>query len=253
VREHVQDCYDRRVRVIVGVIAVLVAGCDDGEPVDPPCGTVRGDECGRDQPYCTDGCRLERVEVIAHWSFETRSGDTKSPCLPGDPEVVVYALGVAPGYGMQTSSPCASGEVPLMVKPVAVNLSVTSIADHVYMGGLDFMPVDGPGDLPTVVIYTDGGSVRVRWSINNGVGAPTCSAAGIKTVRFFIDGVAVMNGDLDCEVGTQSLHPILAGVHSLRVEGLDEALNVVATSTPVDVTVLEAALVTTNVVLDVMP
>lgn len=74
----------------------------------------------------------------------------------------------------------------------------------------------------------------------------SCAEAGIETIRLIVDDATVMNGDVVCDeldggLPVQELGPLPAGPHSVRVDGLDLAGDVRATSSPIDVTILAAA------------
>lgn len=232
--------------MVVCVLATLVVGgcgdrvddsynfCGDGRP-DP------GEECdpGRDE-MCTAGCTLPFVDVTAHWSFETLSGDTKAPCLPGSPAVTVRIQTFSSGG--QTVAPCASGQTPMSVKTGLYSVDVTSVADHAYSRGLVVadLNIQG-GDLPTVVVYTDAGTVLVHVTVYQADGAAnSCNYAGLARLRLVVDDTTAVVSD-DCArliVDAVNSGYLMVGTHSVRVEGLDLAGNVVATSETINVSVV---------------
>jgi hypothetical protein len=239
-------------RVVVWVLATLVAGCDESGGREEFCGNGRLDiseECEPSGDFCPD-CRLPLRHVTAHWSFETLDGALKSPCLPGDPEVKVYAQG---GYTLQLweSAPCADGQVQLAAKREPLFVWVTSATYMSRVPSRLFTP-SPTGDLPTIVIYTDAGDVRVRWDTQDAAGFQTsCSEIGVGTVRLVADGTPVPDGEAPCTDLSLIAGPILAGTRSLRVEGLSGG-TVIAASSPIDITVSPGARVDAFVVLQAL-
>jgi hypothetical protein len=183
--------------------------------------------------------------MTVHWSFETLSGDAKSPCLPGDPSVRVNVGTIFTGTSMMTA-PCASGSFVVRTKASGSwSVQVESMADHAYRSRLLYVvtsDLPAPGDFPTAVIYTDAGDITIHW---NNPDNDTCDGAGISSVRVIVDGVAVEEDPCSSSVGASSttIGPILEGVHSVSVEGLRSS-DVVATSDPIDVTVVSGQAVT---------
>jgi hypothetical protein len=232
------------VRIVICGFAALAVACSDAPTdSDPYCGNGRPDpdeECDvvGDQ-YCTANCTLQRIEVVAHWSFETLSGDLKAPCLPGDPDVQVHVQGITgyTGYGAVVSSPCVAGQTPVAVKPGAFNVWVSSVTDHEYRSDPFFIIINGPRDLPTSVAYTDAGYVTGRTHYTDADGRARCAPPNVESIHFVVDG-ARSDSPVLCNSGLDVIGPFSAGMHTLRADGYDAALNVIATSAPVDINIV---------------
>lgn len=225
---------------------MAVVSCGDEPPYsDPYCGNGYPDpyeECDAPgTPGCTADCTLEKIELIAHWSFETLNGDSKMPCLPGDPDVQVHIQSSIPGFGADVSSPCATGQTPVLVKPgVLFDVWVTSGADRQYTSSRFVgRPAVGSRDLPTVVTYTDAGYVQAAAYYADAEDRHWCTPPGVETVRFVVDGAT--DRAFLCN-GYNEIGPFSEGTHSLRADGFDSAMNVVATSSSIDVEILAGAI-----------
>lgn len=248
-------------RIVVGVIALLLAGCaDDGSASGPAyCGDGRpdiGEECdpgpGGANEHCTAQCTLPYADVTAHWSFESLNGESKSPCLPGDPEVKLDVISDGFPGSFHQSTPCSNGQLSFRLKHGLYSTVVTSVADHEYTGGASSTRVNGPTDLPTVVVYTDAGSVLVRVDVYKADGtALSRKHVGLTRLRLVVDNTTPVVSD-ECEsLGVDAVHSgyLIAGTHSVRVEGLDDNGNVVAMSSTVDVDVVAGTNVQTTLEL----
>lgn len=221
------------------VVALVMAGCTDEPDPDPYCGNGRPDpyeECEPGWSRCTDDCALIPIELIAHWSFETLNGDSKAPCLPGDPPVQIQISSVAPGYGANVSVPCSAGQAAVLVKETYVSsLSIASGVNRKYVSKpLAPGPISGR-DLPTVVVYTDAGYIRASARYTDTAGQNFCRPPTATTVRFVVDGLP--DRMLSCAT-YDLIGPFAEGPHTLLAEGLDADGNVVATSSPIDVYVI---------------
>ena len=130
---------------IIACIAISLVACAS-EPDDEVC---------IDHPIPCDPDTPTKVDVTVRWSFETHSGDAKSPCLPGSPDVTLKA-GVSPtGLGPTNVVPCANGEAQMSITAGLNLIRVTSVTDHEYLGSISMLIDQSHDLLPTIIVYTD--------------------------------------------------------------------------------------------------
>jgi hypothetical protein len=160
------------------------------------------------------------------------------PCLPGDPDVRVSVATLLPGTGAQVTSPCTTGQTPVLVKPFGPPFYVTVMSSGSTSPTIS-SPVLGTGDLPTVVIYTDAGYGQAAAEYVDAEDRHWCAPPGVTTIRFVVDGAP--DATFVCN-SRNVIGPFSAGPHVLRADGFDAAMNLIATSTSMDVDILAGAI-----------